>query len=305
MGVRAVIGLGSNLGNREKWLISAAKALEHLPRVEPQALSSAYLTEPMGPRQRKFLNAAMLVQAELQPSELMLALLGVEAGLGRRREAKNPKGPRNIDLDLLIFENCSLDSEVVTLPHPRLSERAFALIPLLELWPDATCPLNGKPYREVLATLPDQGIDPGHPIPKVVNRIDHPHTADLRFSVSASSLAATLELALLALIDIIVDREQVIEKERLLIETKGGDEVELLVGLLSELPYLLEAKDFVPRRASLLDLGRDRARVALYGERLRSQRQILQNIKAVTYHGASLERHRHKQRWTAQITIDI
>lgn len=302
MSCRAAIGLGSNQGNPERNILAAASALEHAPGIEPQALSSGYRTEPLGPPQPDFLNAVMLIETELEPLELLAELLGIEAGLGRRRLQRF--GPRVIDLDLLLMGDEVVDHPRLVLPHPRLGSRAFALTPLLEVWPDARYPRTGEPLAPILELLGEQVVGEPRPLPKRSGRVDLDHTADMAFSVSASSLEEVLEGAALALIDLMIDRRGVVERKREVIEVRGGDRVELMIALLEELVYLVDARGFAPRRASGLVLGDELARMAVYGEPLQGSEHLRQRVKAVTYHGAEVRR-RRSDRWTASVVVDV
>ena len=145
----AVIGLGSNLGERRAVLALAALELRALGRIE--AVSSIYETAPVGPPQPMFLNAALKLSTSLEPAGLLAALLGIEQRLGRVRRER--WSPRTIDLDILWIAGVVVDSEALIVPHPELRRRAFALRPLLDVAPLATDPRDGTPYSEVLATL--------------------------------------------------------------------------------------------------------------------------------------------------------
>lgn len=135
----AVIGLGSNMGDRKKNLDDAVRALSLLPRTKVAKASKIYQTKPLGyADQNDFYNAVILVETELSPQALLGGCLGIEAALGRIRLIKN--GPRIIDLDLLLYENCHFDNYELTLPHPRIKERAFVMRPLLDLFPDGRAP---------------------------------------------------------------------------------------------------------------------------------------------------------------------
>jgi len=159
-----VIGLGANLGDREKTLATAIAAIATLPTVEVIAQSSIWRTAPVGgPPQPDFFNAAIAVRSFSPPEELMRDLLAIEVSLGRVRSERN--APRVIDLDLLWREGPPVrirhpGMPEVELPHPRLHERAFALAPLLEVAPDACDPISGKPYRAILAELGMAGVTP-------------------------------------------------------------------------------------------------------------------------------------------------
>ena len=140
---RAYIGLGSNLGDREHMIWGAVHMLAFNPDVEVVAVSELRETEPVGYLdQPPFLNAAAAVDTELSPRALLDLLLTVERELGRTREG--PRfGPRTIDLDLLLFGDEIVDEPGLTVPHPRLHERVFALEPLAELDPDLVVPGRG------------------------------------------------------------------------------------------------------------------------------------------------------------------
>lgn len=304
--MRAAIGLGSNLGRPEANLLRAVRALEHVPGLEPVALSSGHWTEPVGPAQPRFLNAALLLETRRSAGEVLAALLGVEAALGRRRGGAGPRfGPRPIDLDLLLFGDEVVDEGWLVVPHPRLRERAFALVPLLELWPDARDPATGEGLAEALGRVGGAGVGPPIALPAEVGRTDLEHTADLAFGVSGPTVAETLERAALALVDLVADRARVTERERRVVEAAGADRVDLLVALLGEIVFLLDARRFVPRRVSLLSLAPGRAELAVYGEELRDPAQVRAHVKAVTYHGATLNRDRRRGLWSATVVVDI
>ena len=141
--MRAVVGFGANLGDRLATLRTAASMLGRRTLVEKK--SRVYRTAPVGDAAKyEFLNAAALVRSEGSEEELLDTLLSIEAELGRVRREK--WGPRIIDLDLLWVEGVVLQTPRLTLPHPALSERAFALVPMLEVAPDAVDPRSGERY---------------------------------------------------------------------------------------------------------------------------------------------------------------
>jgi len=146
----AYVGLGANLGDRERNLRRAVELLGAQPGIEVAAVSSFRETEPVGyVDQPRFLNGACALETDLSPRELLGRLLAVEQALGREREKGLRWGPRTIDLDLLLYEEETVDEPGLTVPHPRLTERSFALEPLLELDPNLHLP-DGRGLRELL-----------------------------------------------------------------------------------------------------------------------------------------------------------
>jgi 2-amino-4-hydroxy-6-hydroxymethyldihydropteridine diphosphokinase len=154
--VRAFVGLGSNLGDREATLARAVELLSQASGVDVVAVSSLRETEPWGPvAQPPYLNGAVVLTTELSPRALLDVLLGVEKTLGRDRSGER-WGPRTIDLDLLLYDDVDVDEPGLTVPHPRLHERRFALEPLAELAPDAVVPRRGT-VAELLAAIQGRG----------------------------------------------------------------------------------------------------------------------------------------------------
>ena len=143
---RAYVGVGANLGDREQTIWAAVEAL---PRVV--AVSELRETEPVGLiDQPRFLNGAAALETELSPRALLDVLLAVERELGRERRER--WGPRTIDLDLLLYGGETIEGPGLTVPHPRLHERRFALEPLLDLDPELAIPGRGR-VADVLAEL--------------------------------------------------------------------------------------------------------------------------------------------------------
>jgi 2-amino-4-hydroxy-6-hydroxymethyldihydropteridine diphosphokinase len=135
--MRAVIALGSNLGNRELNIDSAIAELAKI--IEVTHLSTNHETDPVGgPEQPKYLNAILIAETQLDPHELLISMLEIENKLGRKREIH--WGPRTIDLDLIVVGDEVVVSDVLVLPHPRAHERKFVLEPWLEIDPTAQIP---------------------------------------------------------------------------------------------------------------------------------------------------------------------
>ena len=139
--VRAYIGLGSNLGDREATILAAVERLAEEPGIEVEGVSTLRETDPVGPvlDQPRFLNGAVVVETTLAPRRLLDTLLAIEAELGRTRMGP-PGGPRTLDLDLLLYGDERIDEPGLEVPHPRLHEREFVLEPLRELGWSPTAP---------------------------------------------------------------------------------------------------------------------------------------------------------------------
>lgn len=141
--MKAYIGLGSNLGDREGQIRAALEAIADLPDTDLLRVSSLYDTEPAGEvDQPNFLNAAALVDTELEPRQLLWNLLLVEKRLGRVRT--QPWGPRTIDLDLLLYGDEIIEEDDLRVPHPEIIRRSFVLVPLVELDPRLVHPGTGE-----------------------------------------------------------------------------------------------------------------------------------------------------------------
>ena len=151
--VRAYVGLGSNLGDRESTLRRAVEALGESPGVEVVAVSTLRDTAPVGlVDQPRFLNGVAVLETDLSARSLLALLLELEARFGRDREAVPAQGPRTLDLDLLLYGGARIEQEGLWIPHPRLHERAFVLEPLLEVAPGLDVPGLGS-VEALLARL--------------------------------------------------------------------------------------------------------------------------------------------------------
>jgi 2-amino-4-hydroxy-6-hydroxymethyldihydropteridine diphosphokinase len=147
---RAYVGLGANLGDRAGAIRRAVELLGAEPGIEVVAVSTLRETDPVGyVDQPAFLNGAAALETELAPRALLERLLAVELALGRVRGDGPRFGPRAIDLDLLLYGDEVVDEPGLTVPHPRLAERRFALQPLHELDPDLSLP-DGRAVRDLL-----------------------------------------------------------------------------------------------------------------------------------------------------------
>ncbi|MCG0239189.1 MAG: 2-amino-4-hydroxy-6-hydroxymethyldihydropteridine diphosphokinase [Firmicutes bacterium] len=159
--VIAYLGLGSNLGDRLANLVAGVRLLSGAADIALVAVSSVYETAPWGlTDQPAFLNAVCAVRTALPPEALLRRCLEVEKALGRVRTVR--WGPRTLDIDLLLYGDLTLQEPHLTLPHPRLTERAFVVIPLLEIAPDLTLP-GGQPLAAFREAVAGQGIAPWQP----------------------------------------------------------------------------------------------------------------------------------------------
>lgn len=150
------LGLGSNMGNRQDNLDRALDFLSQRLRVEQ--VSPVYDTEPVGNTdQPRFLNQVCQVYTRLAPAELLILAKGIESKLGRVSSKSN--APRPIDIDILFYGDQVIETPELVIPHPRLAERAFVLIPLAEIAPDLVHPVTGKTIKELLTGVTEaQGV---------------------------------------------------------------------------------------------------------------------------------------------------
>ncbi|ALN80201.1 2-amino-4-hydroxy-6-hydroxymethyldihydropteridine diphosphokinase [Lysobacter antibioticus] len=151
----AFVGLGSNLGDSAEVLRAAARALDIAPQTRLLRLSSLYRTPAWGvTEQPDFVNAVAMLETGLSAQHLLAAMFAIEreAGRARRADGSDRWGPRTLDLDLLLYGDAVIDEPGLHVPHPHLHERAFALVPLLEIAPDAVIARRG-PAREALQCI--------------------------------------------------------------------------------------------------------------------------------------------------------
>jgi 2-amino-4-hydroxy-6-hydroxymethyldihydropteridine diphosphokinase len=152
----AYVGLGSNLGDRAVTIAAAVAALRKLPATEVVRTSGLYRSASAGAPGPDYLNAAVELRTGLSPTDLLAGLQRIEVQQGRVRS--EPNAPRTLDLDLLVYAECQLDTAALVIPHPRLHERAFVLRPLAEIAPHLTIPGRG-PICNLLEAVASQPID--------------------------------------------------------------------------------------------------------------------------------------------------
>jgi 2-amino-4-hydroxy-6-hydroxymethyldihydropteridine diphosphokinase len=151
----AYIALGSNIENRLYYLREAVKALDNHEQISVIAASSIYETEPVGYiNQDKFLNMVIKITTALSPFALLEVTQKIEQKFGRKREIR--WGPRTLDLDILLYNHENIETEQLIIPHPRMTERAFVMIPLLEVNHDIDIPNVSQYLKDLIDRLPDK-----------------------------------------------------------------------------------------------------------------------------------------------------
>ncbi|KWW12431.1 MULTISPECIES: 2-amino-4-hydroxy-6-hydroxymethyldihydropteridine diphosphokinase [Peribacillus] len=151
----AYLSIGSNLGDRLDIFRKAFQLLTENPHIMLVATSSFYETDPVGyADQDCFLNAVLKVETDLHPEELLHVCMQIEQTLGRKREIR--WGPRTLDLDILLYNHENIETEILSVPHPRMHERAFVIVPLMEVDPDIRLPHMHAPLSDLLEQIPDK-----------------------------------------------------------------------------------------------------------------------------------------------------
>lgn len=153
---QSAIALGSNLGDSLTILKDALNILAQTPGIVLVTHSSWYQTKPVGPPQPDYINGCAVLGVQLTPQELLETLLRIEAQLGRVRQER--WGPRTVDLDLLLFDDLILETPTLQLPHPRMKERAFVLVPLAEIAPNWIEPVSGKVIAQLVQRVDCSGV---------------------------------------------------------------------------------------------------------------------------------------------------
>ncbi|MDQ0340668.1 2-amino-4-hydroxy-6-hydroxymethyldihydropteridine diphosphokinase [Caldalkalibacillus uzonensis] len=152
------LALGSNLGQRESYLQQALNHIADHPDMRLNQLSSIYETAPVGyVEQPAFLNMVVKGETSLPAQELLHFIQSIEKKLGRTRDVR--WGPRTIDIDMLLYDHISLKTEHLELPHPRMTERAFVLVPLAEIAPNMVIPGTYQPVRHLLEQVNREGVE--------------------------------------------------------------------------------------------------------------------------------------------------
>ena len=152
---RAYVGLGANLGDASATLEAASDALAHLPGTRLLTRSSLYISAPIDAAGPDFVNAVAALDTTLEAYTLLLELQEIERRHGRQRPYRN--APRTLDLDLLLFGDACIASSALTVPHPRMTQRAFVVLPLAEIAPDLRLP-DGRTIASLLPAVAEQRL---------------------------------------------------------------------------------------------------------------------------------------------------
>lgn len=152
----SAIAFGSNLGNSLVILKEALNILAQTPKITLKTTSSWYQTAPVGPPQPDYINGCALLETSLEPLKLLEILLRIEVNFGRIR--KEPNGPRTLDLDILLFDDLILESSKLQIPHPRMNQRAFVLVPLAEIAPNWIEPVSGQAIAQLVQEVDCSGV---------------------------------------------------------------------------------------------------------------------------------------------------
>jgi len=153
---QAAIALGSNLGDSLATLKGSLDTLDRIPYINVKTYSSWYETAPIGPPQPNYFNGCAILEVQLSPEVLLTTLLEVERQFGRVRQEH--WGPRTLDLDILLFEDFILETPNLKIPHPRMTQRAFVLMPLAEIAPDWIEPISGEAIAQLVQKIDCSGV---------------------------------------------------------------------------------------------------------------------------------------------------
>lgn len=300
---RAVaLGLGSNLGGRLSLLRAGAELVAERLGAQGFRSSPVWATAPLGPPQPPYLNAAIAIVSASSLDEILEVALSVEAALGRERRER--WGARSLDIDVLWHDGPPFSSERVEVPHPALTQRAFAMAPLVALFPDAKAS-DGTPLGALLAARADFGERVAETLSGGFDSRVLSHTADEGFEVRAPDRADLVAAATEALGGVIVNPSSVAPRELRTLTLDLGDEDDdaRLIAALSEVLYALDAGRFALRRAAVLEDG-DALRMVLVGEAIDAARhEVRTAVKAVTWHG--LEVGRDGEGHFARVIVDL
>ena len=156
---QCAIALGSNLGNSLATLEKSLKILSQTPGINLVAVSSWYLTKPIGPPQPNYLNGCAILALDQTPEELLVLLQAIELQFDRVRSQESRWGARTLDLDIILYEDLIINNSDLIIPHPRMRERAFVLVPLSEIAADWQDPVSQKAIAQLVSEIDCSGVE--------------------------------------------------------------------------------------------------------------------------------------------------
>lgn len=159
MSNQCAIALGSNLGDSLTTLEQSLQILSQTPGISLVAVSSWYRTKPIGPPQPDYLNGCAIITVEQTPEELLILFQAIEVQFGRNRSQEQRWGARTLDLDIILYGNLVINNSHLTIPHPRMRERAFVLVPLAEIAPDWQEPVSQKAIAQLVTEVDSSGVE--------------------------------------------------------------------------------------------------------------------------------------------------
>lgn len=303
-----ILGIGSNEREREKNILKAVELLDEDEKVTVQKLSPFYETKPIGPSTEPFLNGATLITTSRKPAELLGVIKNIEKLCGRKPSKKWGE-KRPVDFDILLYNDIVIDMEKLKIPHRALTERDFALQPLIDLNPELVHPSLKIPMVELLKNIRCKTIISGPiKLPSKINYEILEHTADIGFETSAENFKKLIETSAMSLADMMVKREKLSESIRVETSVEGFDLQELIIGLLQEIIYYFEIKKFLPLRVVVKPGSRaepakgGKITVVMFGSKI-IEEDVELIVKAATYHMIDIRR--EKNQYKARIYLDI
>ncbi len=156
---QCAIALGSNLGNSLVTLEQSLKILSQTPGINLVAVSRWYLTKPIGPPQPDYLNGCAILAVQQTPEELLVLLQAIELQFGRVRSRESRWGARTLDLDIILYDDLIINNSDLIIPHPRMRERAFVLVPLSEIAADWQEPVSQKAIAQLVSEIDCSGVE--------------------------------------------------------------------------------------------------------------------------------------------------
>ncbi|MDI7266677.1 MAG: 2-amino-4-hydroxy-6-hydroxymethyldihydropteridine diphosphokinase [Myxococcota bacterium] len=292
--MKTFLGLGANLGEPDRTIARAAAALDRVPGIRVLRLAPGYLSAPHGPPdQPPYVNSAVEIETGLEPRALLEATSGVEREIGRSAGAAR-WGPREIDIDILLYDDSVVREAGLEIPHPRMSERRFVLGPLADLDPGLRHPVDGRSIADLLAACADAPLlDGPWTLPRGVRGRLVDHGGDLGLLAEGDDPADLAVQAAHLFVGAIVPRDLLRERERRewAAPVPGPRDVgDAVADLLNEIVLWLDADGLLPARVAAVESAGELRAVA-FGETIRGRDLPVERCpKMVTRHGLRVSR---------------